>query len=173
MKKNFFFIVLWVALVAFATSCKPEKVNPLESPFDKVKGMSGTWVVTTATQIDEVQVTKNFPFQRLDLTSRLPYTNYKITFTVDENGNPSTYSVNRGTAPNQAPSIIPADAGTWSVDSKEFPSKVTFRGTGSSAPFTLNFGSVNTIIAGKLDLKLTRSQAGKAFVSYQYLFNKQ
>ncbi|MGB1032945.1 MAG: hypothetical protein ACPGWM_10025, partial [Flavobacteriales bacterium] len=46
------YCLLFTALVSMFSSCKPELEGELGEPFDKVKGMSGTWELSTFLQKD-------------------------------------------------------------------------------------------------------------------------
>ena len=159
-----FFIVLVIALVA----CEPVEYGELGNSFSKIEGIEGTWIATEVIQIDETALAQGGLYTEQDLTNLFNFSRYTITFSIDSDTMPSTFSVFAG----GAPSFIDT-TGSWTFNDNDFPTDVLFTHTDSSG-----FTSKMRLIApprnqNPLRIKFQRFSGGKLIISYQYTFEKQ
>ena len=159
-----FFIVLVIALVA----CEPVEYGELGGPFSKIEGIEGTWITTEVIQIDETALAQGGLYTEQDLTNLFNFSSYTITFSVDTDTMPSSFSVFTG----GAPSFIDT-TGSWTFNDNDFPTEVLFTHPDSSV-----FTSKMRLIAPPRDqnplrMKFQRFSGGKLIISYQYTFEKQ
>ncbi len=165
MKKYIYLVIILIA--TFIISCKPVQYGELGEPFSKTDGIKGTWKVSELIQIDETALAQGGLYTEMNLTDLFDFSNYTITFNVDNENNPSTFSVDAG----GAPSFIDT-TGTWSFDDVDYPTEVLF-----SLPDSIQTTSELRLIAPprentSLRIKFLRYSGGKLIVSYQYTFDK-
>ena len=158
-----------LALSLMLAGCIEESPS-VGKPFDRVGGLAGTWQLTKIIQNDEDAIRKGFPttVQSLDVTALMSFTSYSLTLNVDEEGNPSTYVVNDGGAPN----FVGSTGGSWELDDPLKPSNISFE---NGEVFDIE--TYLALTEGILSLKFTRYETNskgekKAFLSYQYQFTK-
>ncbi len=172
--KNFLkyrYFVLCFTLVGVMLQGCIEDPPDIGEPFDRVSNLSGTWNLTEVIQNDEDAIRKGFPtfVQSLEVTELFPFTDLSLTLNVNEEGNPSTFTVTPGNSPN----IFGAESGSWSLDDPDAPSEITFEGG-----ITIQLDTYLGLTEGVLNLKLTRFETRSdgsqvAFLSYDYEFVKQ
>lgn len=163
-KKLTYFIVL---IVAFA-ACEPVEYGELGDPFSKIEGIEGSWKTTEVIQVDETALAQGGLYTEQDLTALFNFSNYTITFNVDADSMPSTFTVITG----GAPSFIDT-TGTWSFNDNHFPTEVLFSHS-DSAGFTSKMRLITPPRdQNPLRMKFQRFSGGKLIISYQYTFEKQ
>ncbi|MCO4294391.1 DUF5004 domain-containing protein [Solitalea sp. MAHUQ-68] len=166
MKKILSTAIILLPMVLSIVSCQPEDVKPVGEPVNIVSGLSGEWSTEQVIQIDNDAVKKGFPYQRLDITSLYPYTTMKLILSTDNDGNPTTFSFD----PGSAPSLIPISSGDWSVDSEIAPSVITLTNGGNSVDVQIaNYTSLRN---DELVLKVVKTLSGKPVLTYEYHFKK-
>ena len=115
--------------MAVVFACQPDDDFPdLENPLAiKPALLSGTWVAQKVVQYDQEALDNGFPddVQAQDITSLFPFSQYTITFNLDEQGRPSTYSITPGTAPN----FLKLNNGTWKLDDPVFATMISMTST--------------------------------------------
>lgn len=167
-------LCLLLLVVFVIDACQPEEIKPLGDPFDRVQQLNGTWQIEKVEQIDADAVSRNFPqnIQRIDVTNSIPgiaFTDFKITFEMDANGNPSTFTTDKGSAV-----IDIIDAGTWSYNDPAFPSSIIL--TQGDTQQQLDIASFANITSDKLVLKLSRKvkvrENFREFLRYEYNLKK-
>lgn len=159
-----FSIVLAIALV----SCEPVQYGKIGVPFSKLESVEGTWVATKVIQVDETAVSQGGLYQEMDLTDLYNFTSYSITFNLDADTLPSTFSVSTAGAPSFIDTM-----GTWSFNDNDFPSEIHF-----THPDSADITSKLYLIAPPRDqnplrVKFLRFSKEKLIVSYQYIFERQ
>jgi hypothetical protein len=166
MKK--FNIAIFFLALAVLFSCQPEDIKPLGDPLDKKQAVVGQWQISQVIQQDELSAIKGFPdfVTRMDITTifpEAPYTDLKVSFNED-----GTFAVDAGRALVDLPA-----AGTWALDNPDYPSAVVLTDKEGNVT-SVEFGDFNGLTQGTLNLALLRrDENGKAFLSYQYTFEKQ
>ena len=159
-----FSIALAIALV----SCEPVQYEKIGVPFSKLESIEGTWVATKVIQVDETAVSQGGLYQEMDLTDLYNFTSYSITFNLDSDTLPSTFSIETGGAPSFIDTM-----GNWSFNDNNFPTEIHFTHSDSA-----NFTSKLYLIAPPRDqnplrVKFLRFSKEKLIVSYQYIFERQ
>ncbi len=164
--KTLFFTFAILTSIAFV-SCEKIKYADVGETISLQENIKGTWKVSTASQIDNDAVNKNFPLavQKLDLTTRFPYNTVVFAFNGETTG---TYTI---TNPGGAPLFFPL-TGTWSLDgTKNGPVRVKLV-SGTQTAF-LDFAKAYRASDNKLSLKFSRANSdGKVFLSYEFNFNR-
>jgi hypothetical protein len=167
MKKiNIITLLTFLGIIILAWSCRPDEPAPLGTPIKKVESLQGSWSLSKVVQVDNDAVKKGFPNQRLDITDLYNYKDFKITFNINQNGTPSTFS----TTPGNAPEIISIADGNWTVDDPAAPAMITL--ANGSNQSVLEFTTYNGLLDNKLNLKLVRRDGEKPLVSYEFEFVK-
>lgn len=168
MKHIFKLFTFSLILAITFLSCEPVEYAKIGVPFSKIESIEGTWVATQVIQVDETAVAQGGLYQEMDLTNAYNFTSYAITFNLDTDTLPSTFSVETGGAPSFIDSM-----GTWTFDDNDFPSEIWF-----TLPDSANYTSKMSLIAPPRDqnplrIKFQRYSKEKLIVSYQYIFEKQ
>ena len=120
-------LLLIMAVVLMASSCKTEKILPQK---EALKDITGNWQVIKATR------------NGTDLTSIVDFSQFRLKFT---NGN--------YTLENKLPFLVDQN-GSFSLDDPQYPFKITFTATGAQ-PVSTAF--TYPIVNGKRQLTLTFS----------------
>lgn len=139
--KKIIFSALMAGLVL--VSCKKE-MKEIGAPASKVEGITASWELSQAVQIDERSLTReSYNLTRyFQKKGKLPNISFgENTYTVDTAG----LSFN----------FFGGPSGTWAFDDAAAPSSITFTPTGGS-PFTLKLGGP---IRPQDNLKITREVA--------------
>jgi hypothetical protein len=165
-------ILAVIGLVGFSlTSCEPEDYKPIGEPFDKIEGMVGTWKITSVVQVDEEAIAKDLSFTELNITNFFDFSNYRITFNVDEENKPSTFEV---VNPDKAPNFITV-TGRWAFDNENFPSYLyLIRLNALQEPLDTNklFLNAPPRLHNPLKFKFTRYSGEEKILSYKYSFER-
>ena len=103
--------LLVLSAAVFFAACTPVAHKEIGEQRNILSSLEGTWKLTKATQVDEAAKAKGFPFKELDITNLFPYTDFKLTLTLNA-GAPGTFT----TIPGASPKIIKLTSGTWTVD---------------------------------------------------------
>jgi len=127
--KTKLFILPLALLLSVALSCQPDDDYPaLQDPLTvKPALLSGTWTAERVVQYDQEALDNGFPTEVVeqDITALFPFSEYKLTFELDEKGRPSEYSINAGDAPN----FLSLTNGTWTLDDPVFATVITLNNT--------------------------------------------
>lgn len=141
MKKLLYTIIGLSLLIA---ACKPEIKGELGEPFDKVKGISGSWEIGAFKQRDE-----NNPIKEVrDLSEFYVNTDVaptKITF----NPSDATFEVIPGAGKNYF-----GVGGTWRFDNPSYPTSLILETETDTT--SLKLGSMPREIDSSLDIELPR-----------------
>lgn len=146
---------LMVAGSGFLFSCNTVEDGSYVAPLTQYEKISGQWIVNSVTQTDEVENKK------MTLTNLFDFDTFGIQLNVDAENNPTSFHIE-----GNAPALIPT-SGTWKMAN-------AFVNTDGSAPQIILNDNVYLTVTGvpgskkELEYKLTRTQNGKAFVSYTY-----
>jgi hypothetical protein len=170
-------ILLLVGFFALFYGCKKstEESIPPTSLYQK---LAGTWGMTTpqgaspaasVVEEDEIAVANKAALTQMDLSLQLNFPSFTITFNVDGNNNPTTYTIG-GTATQ----LIPV-SGYWNLD-YPFPSTVQ----NASKIYLYSDAAKTTLVstlfiqilpsgaAPLLSFKFSHSNQGVPYVSYIY-----
>jgi hypothetical protein len=113
-----------IMLIA-AIACQPENDFPtLENPLAlKTEVLQGSWTVNKVVQYDKEAIDNGFPadVQSLEITDLFNFSEFKITFNLQESGLPGTFIVEAGSAPN----FLRLTNGTWSLDDYVFATEIS------------------------------------------------
>ncbi|MDB5110154.1 MAG: hypothetical protein JWR67_1268 [Mucilaginibacter sp.] len=120
-------LLLIMAVVLIASSCKTEKVLPQK---EALKDITGNWQVIKATR------------NGTDLTNIVDFSQFKLNFA---NGN--------YTLQNKLPFLVNQN-GSFSLDDPQYPFKITFTATGAQPVSTV---FTYPVVNGKRQLSLTFS----------------
>jgi len=164
MKQILIITILSVAAIFHA--CRPDDYKEVGTPGDRVALLEGTWKVTRVVQQDVDAIQEGFPYKELDVTDVAPFTSSTLRLTLND-GQPATFSANRGTAPF----FLPATSGAWSVDNVSTPGEITL-GTGASA-VTVQLGSYVLLGGNKMQFTISRKQGDATVMAYVYELTKQ
>lgn len=171
MKTRLFMIPV-ALLLSVALSCQPDDDYPdLQDPLAvKPTLLSGTWTAERVIQYDQEALDNGFPMEVVeqDITALFPFSDYKLTFELDENGRPSEYSIDAGTAPN----FLSLTSGTWTLDDPVFATVITLSNTANihATSFRIQQLTENRII-----LNVLRNDANDntLYSYYRYDFVKK
>lgn len=158
-----------IAMVA----CQPDEFPEIGEPIDRIAQMEGTWVISAVNQIDDDAMRKGFPSfaTQQDITQSFPFTQFRVTLSLNSSGNPAGFTVQAGNAPNLLGNMV---NGTWDVDDKRFPSRIIFRGSGGVV--TLDLASLRDLDNASLTLRTRRFEVRQGellpFVTYNYRMSK-
>ena len=155
-----------IILLACLNACKPEEFGPIGEPRVVLKNLAGTWTISKVTQIDNDAVKKGFPYTSMDITNVYPYKEFKLTFNLNEKGDPSTFTSVSGNSPQ----IISLVSGSWTTDDALAPKVLTFKS--GAVESKIEMGSYNSFNNNKLILRVIRILSGKPVVTYEYEFSK-
>ena len=161
-------IVLMIFILAATASCRPEFEDISESA-GRSAGLSGTWTLSSAAQVDEKAVSKGYPafVQRIDLTERAGFNDYQIILNQNAEGIPTTFE-ERDT---DSPAIIGFESGSWTLDDPDFPKEITFTNEAGES-FTMVISTYLGLSEGELNLSFSRMVDGEPIVTYEYKFVK-
>lgn len=161
-------IILILFILATIVSCRPE-FEDIEEPEGRSSGLSGTWTLSSAVQVDEKAVSKGYPefVQRIDLTERAGFNDYQIILNQNAEGNPTTFE-ERDT---DSPAIIGFESGSWSLDDPDYPKEITFTNEAGES-FTMVIGTYLGLSEGELNLSFSRMVDDEPIVTYEYKFVK-
>jgi hypothetical protein len=158
------FIILFSLVAAFA-GCKPESLPGIGEPHEKLTFAEGNWQLDKVVQTDLNAVKYNFPYKELDVTAVAPFTQFKLSLTLNNGA-----SGNFTTTPGSAPAIIPLTDGKWEVDDINTPKQFNLiKGTDT---VKMKIGSYNTLSGGRLHLQHVKNDGSKDLLRYDYYFKK-
>lgn len=170
---NTLMIVFGTLIIVQLSACQPDEFPEIGEPIDRIAQMEGTWVITSVTQIDDDAMRKGFPAfaTQQDITQSFAFTQFRVQLELNGSGNPGGFTVLPGDSPNLLGRVT---SGTWSVDNPDFPSRIIFRGGGTTA--TLDLASLRDLDNNALTLRTRRFEVRQGelqpFVTYNYTFTK-
>lgn len=157
---------------AFYYGCKKTDDGSYVAPITISEKIVGTWALVSVMQVDEIAKANNETTTKMELSSQFTFSSLNITFLVDANNKPSSYSI-AGTAP-----ALLAPAGFWDLDldyphaDGGTPSKINLY---SDAAKTTKTATLDILaLPGSLpnlQFTFTRKVNGVPFVSYNYKFS--
>ncbi len=168
---------LRIALLCFIgtlsiTSCKKTENGSFVEPITLYQKIKGSWTLADLLQVDETARTAGIQPDQINLYDQFDFSTFEITLDVDADNRPTAYRVD-----GNAPELFP-NSGFWDLD-MDFP-----RAGGSAPVINLYSDAAKATLVGQLsiasmpgaspemEVRLTRSTAGAAFVSYQYKLSK-
>lgn len=165
--RNLFFVCL-MFFASFYLGCKKPDNGVHVDPITLYEKVKGNWKLDDIVQIDETAKKSSIKPDETSLYSEFDFSSFHIKLNIDEKNNPTSYEVT-----GNAPELFP-NAGYWDLN-------VSFSQANASAPALYLYSDAGkTTLIGKLsitalpganpqmDLVLTRTVDGIAFVSYQY-----
>ncbi len=176
MKKTTVFLLLLVVCSTFYYGCQKTVDGSYAAPITIYEKVSGTWVMNATKgllQDDEIAKANSESVTQMDLTDKFTFASFTITFNVDANNKPTTYSVG-GTAPQ----LLPA-SGYWDLDypypsTVGNPSQIYLFSDASKSTKTSTLSILTIPGSDKtLQFKLSRKINGVPFVSYTYKLSLQ
>jgi hypothetical protein len=160
MKTFFKHSVLWLAFVpAMAlTACSTTDDGSYAAPISLYEKIGGKWVLNSLVQTDETTG------KTMTLTGKLDFDTFVIHLDTDDEGAPTTFSVE-----GKAPVLLPT-SGTWSLDrpftkSDGTATQILLKGGEGAATLTVTAVPGATRV---MEYKLTRKTGGQAYTSYTY-----
>lgn len=170
MIKNKTFIALILAFVLSQQfSCTKIDNGSFVEPITLYEKIKGNWKLTALRQIDETAIRTDSQPQEMSLFDQFNFDSFTISLDVDDKNQPTSYEV-KGSSPEFFPK-----KGYWELNA------AFLKGVGSQAPLLYLYSDVEksnligklalTTIPGtnkEMELTLTRTEEGVAFVSYKY-----
>ena len=146
-------------------TCKPQPEGELGETYDKVKGMSGTWVISSFSQLD-----LNNPVQEERDLSEFYVVEGESLLTLTFNSD-FTYSVVPGAGKNYF-----GTSGNWRFDNNEAPTNLYLENTNDTLQFDL--GAMVREFDTELNIELPRycedaDGNRQNTVIYKFKFNRQ
>lgn len=138
------YTLLILATVILYAGCKPEIEGELGEPFDKLKGLEGTWRITTFSQLDE-----NNPVKEERDLSEFYIVDGEEPMRITLSAASMTYT----TAPGPGKNYF-GDGGTWMLDNPQYPSYITFHSATDTMQF--NLGSIVREFDTRMTIELPR-----------------
>lgn len=142
--------------LAALSSCRqntpPDMQNPAAIKSDMI---AGTWRVNQVVQYDyEARIIQNAPQSALmlDITNLFPFSGQTITFNVDNQGRPTTYTTNAGGAP-----VFFLPSGNWNLEHPVFSSRINLSNTTNPRA---SFLAIREVKPNRLRMKFYRFNQG-------------
>lgn len=157
---------LLMFIIATSVGCEKKDDGSYVAPITRYEKINGKWQLTNLTQTDELAKATGGTLTQVALFSKFGFKDLQMTFNVDAQGEPTSYSVS-----GNAPELF-AKSGFWSMDSPFT--------TGKTAKMYLYADEAKsqktdelevTTVPGAtnvLELRLVRSSEGTPFLSYQF-----
>lgn len=165
--RNLLFVCL-MFFASFYTGCKKPDDGVHVDPITLYEKVKGSWKLNDILQIDETAKKSGIKPDELNLYSEFNFSSFNLKLNVDDKNKPTSYEVT-----GDAPEFFP-NTGYWDLD-------VSFSQANASAPVIYLYSdAARTALEGKLaitaipganpqmDLMLTQTVDGVAYVSYQY-----
>lgn len=157
--KNLTYIFLVVLL--FFSSCKPDIPSDPGEPFDKVAGLNGTWVLHSFIQQD-----LNNPIKEERDLSKYYVVEGTNPLSITFNASDKSYSIDITEGKN-----FFGDGGEWNFDNDQYPSFVTLESGSETNVFGL--GSVVREFDNTLTLQLEKGCSETELnVIYKFIFER-
>jgi Domain of unknown function (DUF5004) len=160
---------LWVlSLVCLLGACQPDSDFPnLDDPLSiKTASLSGTWVVQKVTLFDQEAIDNGFPeaVQKQDITAKFPFAEFEVKFDIDNQGNPSTFTVTPGNAPN----FLSLNTGQWSVDHPIFTTTIRLFDTTNPNASSFRVKQINKDLITLQFLRNANDSGSTLYLFYEY-----
>lgn len=158
----------FLVIVTCFPACNDTDDGSYVAPITTYEKIKGSWKLTSLKQVDEIAAANAQKPSEMYLTEQFGFSTFTITLNVDNENQPTTYSVG-----GSAPAIFPKD-GYWKLE-HPFPNTDATAGLihlYSDEAKSQRTGGLNlTATPGAtqvMELKFTRQTKGVAFVSYVY-----
>lgn len=169
MKRKAVVILFCVLFFQLMISCNKTDDGTFTEPITIYEKMVGTWTITSVTQFDLIAQAAATKPDKVVLTSKFDFKTFAITFSTDENYNPTTFKVD-GTSPE-----LFLQSGFWKLNNP-FPntdgSALLIELYADEAKTQLIDQLAITAVPGAkatLQFDLIRNANGIPYVNYQYL----
>jgi hypothetical protein len=165
MKKNTSLALVFLATIGMVFNGCVEERKEIGEPFDKVEGISGTWIVSDAAVIDEQSVLKD-EIDITDFYTSDPGNVMELIF----DGVTMTYQVTPGEGIN-----FFGTGGTWEYDDPNFPEFLYLYTQVEMEDDTivLQMGTTVNEFSSSMDIKYPRYCGENNVSSYRYTFLRQ
>lgn len=172
MKKTGIYLLLFLFIMSFG-GCDKTDDGSYVRPITISEKIAGTWTLSKLTQIDEIAKANSEAVSEIVLTDQHSFKSFSITFNVDADQNPTSYSVT-----GEAPELL-ATNGYWDMD-YPYPhtdlnvSKIVLYSDAAKTAKTLAL-DVMSLPGSKPELQflVIRKHKGVPFVSYSYQLSVQ
>jgi hypothetical protein len=169
MRKTGYILLCFFVFQLFI-SCNKTDDGTYTAAITLYEKIGGTWKITSIKEVDEIAKASSIKPNEVLLLSKFNFTTFVISLAVDENSEPTTYTV-EGTAPN-----LFEPTGYWKLDNP-FPhtdnisSKIQLFSDQAKTQMTDEL-VVSAIpgVKNVLQFNLVRKSNGIPFVTYQYAF---
>jgi hypothetical protein len=162
------FLLLCFFVFQLIISCNKTNDGTYTAPITLYEKIGGTWKITAIKEVDEIAKASSIKPDEVNLSTKFNFSSFVITFAVDENFEPTTYTVS-GSAPNL---FVPT--GYWKLDSA-FPhtdnKSTRIQLYSDEAKTVLTDELIVSAIPGAkntLSFNLTRKSDDVPYVTYQY-----
>lgn len=141
MKQHKSLLGLLLITILAVSGCRRDYPELEETLTIKTEFLKGTWKVAKVTQYDQQAIGNAYPkeVQSMDITSLFPFSQYTITFNLDAQNKPSTYTI----TPGQAPNLIALTSGRWEVDNPVFATRIAMFDPNSTSSGTFVVKRIN------------------------------
>jgi hypothetical protein len=170
MRKTNFYLLFLLLFIAFIQGCEQTDDGTFIEPITLYEKIGGNWVLTGFTQIDEIAKSTLMKPDMINLITRFNFRTFAIALNVDSSSQlqPTTYEVT-GSVPE-----LFAASGYWELD------EPFVHADGTATTILLYADAARTQLTDKLTVltipgktktlvfKLTRSDNGTPYVSYEY-----
>lgn len=155
-------------LIVFQFGCQKLENGPHVDPVTLYEKVHGTWAINDIVQIDEAAKTAGITPDEMSLIGQFKFDTFSLQLNVDDHNGPTDYEVS-----GESPELFPK-RGYWNINTS-FPfadgkaPTINLYADPNKTDLTAQLRIVS--IPGtksEMELKLTRSSAGVAFVSYNY-----
>lgn len=161
------YLIAFFLLISM-TGCYSSSDGKFVEPVSLYEKVSGEWKIASLRQVDEIAKAASQSPNELVLTNQFEFSTFTIDLKVDNDQNPTTFSIG-----GDSPQFF-AKEGYWQL-SRTFPSTSgtpTYVELYSDAQKTNKIGqlTLSSTPSGKkeMDLTFTRKDKGVPFVSYLY-----
>lgn len=158
--------ILAVMLVAGTlAACRPEIPEFQYLETKSIENMAGQWKGLTVVQRDNDAERKKFPYQSMDITSFVQFSNFKLNLNAT-GGNPSTFTIDNGAS---LP-LFRFTTGNWYVNNPKQVTEIVLKNGNDSA--VLNLSPLSNLRENKATFNYTKKLAGKPVITYELTLTK-
>ena len=158
-------IVTVLLLVSTFAACRPEIPEFQYLETKSLENLSGQWKGMTVIQRDNEAERKKFPYQSMDITSFVKFSDFKLTLNTN-GGSPSTFTIDNGTSM----SLFKMASGTWQVNNVKQVSEIRLINGSDTA--VLNLSPFSNLKENKATFNYAKKLAGKPVITYELTLTK-
>ncbi|MCO4291991.1 DUF5004 domain-containing protein [Solitalea sp. MAHUQ-68] len=158
--------LMFLALATTTSSCEKKDDGSYVAPITRYEKVQGQWQLTGLNQTDELAKSTGGSLTQVNLYGKFNFKDMQITFNVDAENNPTSYSVS-----GNAPELF-TKQGFWQMDAAFTTGKTAkiFLYSDEAKTQKIDELEVTTMPGAttNMDLRLVRTSAGTPFLSYQF-----